>query len=114
MSNCDSSQVIITLFPLLAPENPQLHARPIASPTLVWPLVPAFVLCALFFSSTLYTESITSSKYPDYKLYQKRVAMFVPFLTPVKAVLTRLVKGVEKLEEIDRRLFSSTELEKKD
>lgn len=79
----------------------------------LWPLAPALVLCALFYSSTLFTESITASKYPDYKLYQKRVEMFVPLLTPVRGMLIRLIEGEEKLKEADDRLFGTVEPRKK-
>ncbi|KAH8831291.1 hypothetical protein DL96DRAFT_1587175 [Flagelloscypha sp. PMI_526] len=42
------------------------------------PLLPAFALSMLFFSSTAYTEAITLKKYPKaYKAYQDRVGMFV-------------------------------------
>lgn len=38
--------------------------------------LPAIALSALFYSSTLYTEAITQSKYDAYKAYQERVGMF--------------------------------------
>ncbi|CAL1715995.1 unnamed protein product [Somion occarium] len=94
---------IITLFPLLAPESPNLPAHPLSSPTAIWPLTPALVLCTLFFSSTLFSESISLSKYPEgYSAYQQRVAMFVPFLTPVWGVLLKL-QG--KQGKVDALLF---------
>ena len=98
-----SSQVIITLFPLLAPESPQLPAQPLANTTSLWPLAPALVLCSLFFSSTLFSESISASKYPAYKLYQQRVSMFVPFLTPLWGMWLSVLG---KKEEADRKLFA--------
>ncbi|KAL6307581.1 DUF1295-domain-containing protein [Sparassis latifolia] len=93
---------IITLFPLLAPEPPSLPTLPITSMAPLWPLTPAFVLCSLFISSTSFTESISSPKYPAYRAYQRRVAMFVPFLTPVWGLLLK-VRG--KKEEVDELLF---------
>ncbi|KAI0073665.1 DUF1295-domain-containing protein [Panus rudis PR-1116 ss-1] len=102
--------VIITLFPVLAPESPKLPALPVSSITPFWPLAPALVLCTLFFSSTLFTESISRSKYPEgYAAYQQRVAMFVPFLTPVWGLLLKL-QG--KKEKVDAILFARGESKK--
>jgi len=94
--------VIITLFPLLAPEAPNL-SLPLTSMTPLWPLMPALVLCSLFVSSTRFTESISLSKYPEaYKAYQSRVSMFVPFLTPVWGLVLQL-RG--RKAQVDEMLF---------
>lgn len=96
-------QVIINLFPLLAPESPRLAPSSLQSITPIWPLIPSIVLCSLFFSSTRFTESISISKYPQgYRAYQSRVAMFVPFLTPVWGLLLQL-QG--KKEKVDRLVY---------
>lgn len=101
---CEQSfWVIITLFPILAPESPKLPANPLDAPTAIWPLTPAIVLCGLFFNSTLFSESISKAKYPEgYSAYQQRVSMFVPFLTPVWGLLLQL-RG--KKEKVDAMLF---------
>ncbi|OSC99922.1 DUF1295-domain-containing protein [Trametes coccinea BRFM310] len=102
---CEQSfWVIINLFPLLAPEWPSHSVvSPNSSFIPLWPLAPALVLCTLFFSSTLFTESISLSKYPEaYRAYQKRVSMFVPFLTPVWGLLLRLTG---QKEEVDRLVY---------
>ena len=44
-----------------------------------WSWVGAAVLTALFIGSTRFTEEITSGKYPEYKQYQERVSMLVPW-----------------------------------
>lgn len=97
-------QAIITLFPLLAPETPNLELS--GSPltvTPIWPLMPALVLCTLFVSSTRFTESISLGKYPEaYRAYQSRVSMFVPFLTPVWGFVLQL-RG--KKAQVDDVLF---------
>lgn len=55
----------------------------------------------LFFSSTKFTESISLSKYPvAYAAYQRRVAMFVPFLTPVWGVLLKLQGDKTHVDEL--------------
>ncbi|PSS05509.1 hypothetical protein PHLCEN_2v3791 [Hermanssonia centrifuga] len=98
--------ILITLFPIVAPEAPPLSVIPTSSITPLWPLTPALVLCTLFFSSTLFTESISLSKYPEgYRAYQQRVAMFVPFLTPVWGMLLDF-QGKKKA--IDDYLFGQT------
>ncbi|KAI0663735.1 DUF1295-domain-containing protein [Cubamyces menziesii] len=107
---CEQSfWVIINLFPLLAPESPKLTAS--GNITSLWPLLPSLVLCSLFFSSTLFTESISLSKYPEaYKAYRKRVSMFVPFLTPVWGLLLQL-QG--KKEEVDRVVYGQDIVQEK-
>lgn len=95
----------MTLFPVLAPESPALTSAKDTNFTSLLPLTPALVLCTLFFSSTLFTESISRSKYPKgYRAYQQRVAMFVPFLTPVWGLLLQL-QG--KKEQVDAMLFGN-------
>ena len=95
------------MFPLLAPEHPQLPTLPLESITPLWPLLPTLTVCGLFFSSTRFTESITAAKYPEgYRAYQQRVSMFVPFLTPVWGLLLAL-QG--KKEAVDRVLFGQGE-----
>ncbi|KAG6828508.1 hypothetical protein H0H87_001754 [Tephrocybe sp. NHM501043] len=89
---------IITLIPLLSPSPPHLPFSTFPSPlipplsitfnnfhTAFLPLIsalstplahtaPALALSLLFFSSTLFTESISKSKYPrEYAAYQERV-----------------------------------------
>ena len=103
-------QIIITFFPILAPESPAITNKDTAWSALL-PLAPALVLCTLFFSSTLFTESISLSKYPEgYKAYQERVAMFVPFLTPVWGLWLQL-QG--KKGKIDKMLFGEDWPQKK-
>ncbi|KAF7789714.1 hypothetical protein EIP86_000660 [Pleurotus ostreatoroseus] len=104
---CEQSfWAIITLFPILAPESPRLSPLSTSSITPIWPLAPALVLCSLFYSSTLFTESISLSKYPKgYRAYQQRVAMFVPFLTPVWGLLLK-VQG--KKSEVDELVYGQT------
>jgi hypothetical protein len=82
-----SYQIIITLIPLLSPDSPKLDFPPTSLASLT-PFLPCLVLCSLFFSSTIFTESISKAKYPvAYSAYQERVAMFLPLLTPVWGAL---------------------------
>ena len=46
---------------------------------LTWTWSGAFVLSALFFGSTRFTESISASKYPGYTEYQKTTSAFFPW-----------------------------------
>ncbi|KAF5381968.1 hypothetical protein D9615_004274 [Tricholomella constricta] len=102
---------IITTIPLLSPSPPHLiytsfptHLIPSLSAILQNPytlvpvlervfsplahVTPALALSALFFSSTLFTESISRGKYPsEYKAYQERVGMFSPLRTWEKGLL---------------------------
>jgi protein-S-isoprenylcysteine O-methyltransferase Ste14 len=60
---------LIALFPILGSTG----AKPLPA------MVPALALIVLFFGSTLFTEKITQSKYPEaYRQYQKRVGMIFP------------------------------------
>lgn len=50
-----------------------------------WTVVGAISYLILFQSSTIFTESVSAGKYPEYKEYQAQVPMFVPTpLTPSK------------------------------
>jgi len=57
-----------------------------AGTVLVWTVVGAALLTALFIGSTIFTESITRSKYPEYAEYQARVSAIVPFFPRKGAV----------------------------
>ncbi|KAJ7052438.1 DUF1295-domain-containing protein [Mycena amicta] len=64
------------------------------------PFVPVIALSALFFSSTLYTEAITLSKYPAYASYQARVGMFSPLDTIAKGIKLALFGNKAEVERI--------------
>jgi steroid 5-alpha reductase family enzyme len=57
-----------------------------AGTVLVWTVAGAVLLTALFIGSTIFTESITRSKYPEYAAYQARVSPIVPFFPRKGAV----------------------------
>lgn len=99
----DQRQLLMCFIPILSsPRLPALHVNAV---TPLYPLIPGLVLCTLFFSSTIFTESISKSKYPiTYAAYQSRVAMFVPILTPVWGLLLQL-RG--KKEETDAIVYGS-------
>ncbi|MDQ1545553.1 MAG: hypothetical protein QOH69_457 [Actinomycetota bacterium] len=50
-----------------------------AGSILQWTVAGAFLLTTLFIGSTIFTESITKSRYPEYADYQARVSPIVPF-----------------------------------
>jgi len=50
-----------------------------AGTVLVWTIAGAAVLTVLFIGSTIFTESITRSKYPEYAEYQARVSPVIPW-----------------------------------
>ncbi len=50
-----------------------------AGTVLVWTVAGAAVLTILFIGSTVFTESITKSKYPEYSEYQARVSAVIPW-----------------------------------
>jgi len=103
---CEQSfWVLINLFPVLAPEFPKLPPTAFDVITPFWPIAPAVVLCCLFLASTIYTESISITKYPEgYKAYQQRVSMFIPILTPVWGLLLKLW-GTK--DNVDAMLFGN-------
>lgn len=61
----------IVLWLLLVNANGKLH----------WSGIGALFLVFLFIGSTLFTEKITASKYPEYRLWKKATPAFIPFLT---------------------------------
>jgi len=95
--------VLQAFFPILATETlPKLEAGEI---TPLFSLIPALALCALFMGSTLFTEYISLSKYPKaYKAYQRRVSMFMPFLTPAWGWVLQLQN---QKDYCDRLVFGS-------
>jgi len=97
--------VLLSLFPLFAPDAPPFPSPPFTFSQFL-PLAPAITQCSLFFSSTQFTESITSGKYPAYAAYQRRVAMFIPIFTPLWGLLL-LVTG-EK-EKVDKLVYGQEE-----
>ncbi|KAF8623686.1 hypothetical protein AX17_007384 [Amanita inopinata Kibby_2008] len=116
---------IITLIPLLAPSPPFLPSVPVAqlvqavvhpnthlAPLLsmLWPdilhILPAASLSLLFFSSTLFTESISKGKYPEaYAAYQQRVGMFGISSTVVKSLICKFCKSDASREKIDKLVW---------
>ncbi|KAJ7454846.1 hypothetical protein FB451DRAFT_1279580 [Mycena latifolia] len=64
------------------------------------PLTPALALSALFVSSTIFTESITASKYEGYASYKARVGMFSPLDTVFKGLLLALTGKKVEVERV--------------
>jgi steroid 5-alpha reductase family enzyme len=50
-----------------------------AGSLLQWTVAGPFLLTTLFIGSTIFTESITKSRYPEYADYQARVSPIIPF-----------------------------------
>ena len=50
-----------------------------AGSILQWTVAGPFLLTVLFVGSTIFTENISKSKYPEYSLYQKRTSAIVPW-----------------------------------
>ena len=75
-------------------------------------LLPALALSALFISSTIFTESISSSKYPAYKAYQKRVAMFGPSMTFIKALKIKFIDGEKEEKEVEKLVWGNPHVKK--
>ena len=99
-------QGVLNLIPLLSlPSAPVLvsaHKTTLADALCALvPLSPSLALCLLFVSSTRFTESISASKYPrGYAAYRTRVAMFVPWVTPLWGALLCLMGGKREVEEL--------------
>ena len=51
-----------------------------AGSVLQWTVIGPVLLTGLFIGSTVFTESITLSRYPDYAEYQRRTSPIVPWL----------------------------------
>lgn len=63
-----------------------LFAAVAAGTVLNWTVVGAALLTVLFIGSTIFTESITRSKYPEYADYQARVSPIVPWIPRRRSV----------------------------
>ena len=44
-----------------------------------WSIIGCVLLVILFYNSAQFSEGISAAKYPDYKIYQKNVPMFLGF-----------------------------------
>jgi steroid 5-alpha reductase family enzyme len=51
-----------------------------AGSVLEWTILGALLLTALFIGSTIFTESITRSRYPEYADYQATTSAIVPWV----------------------------------
>ncbi|KAF8633093.1 hypothetical protein AX15_001510 [Amanita polypyramis BW_CC] len=123
---------IINLLPLIARPPPSAlrvsphqfihaltHANELKSlvtslaPDIMY-ILPAASLSLLFYSSTLFTESISKSKYPEaYAAYQKRVAMFDPWKTLRKGIVHRFFKTEVERKKIDNLVWGNVQDTKK-
>ena len=68
-------------------------------------MLPSLTLCFLVYSSTLFTEGISSSKYPSYKFYQQRVPMFWPVEVWTKLVWLKFVKGEQVKKSVEKSIW---------
>jgi len=87
--------------------NPDLLKSMVASlfPDILY-ILPAASLSLLFLSSTLFSESISKSKYPQaYAAYQKRVSMFDPSKALWKALAHRLFRSESERKKIDKLVW---------
>jgi steroid 5-alpha reductase family enzyme len=66
----------------------------------------------LFLSSTPFTEMITGEKYPEYKSYQKRVAMFLPFETTLRGLYYRFIASAETRQRVESEVWGDSPLRK--
>lgn len=78
-----------------------------------WPsiehVLPAICLAILFHSSTLFTESISLTKYPvAYKAYQRRVGMFSVIDTVLKGLWLKQVHGGFAYERVERLVWGDS------
>lgn len=56
-----------------------------AGTVLQWTVAGAFLLTVLFVGSTIFTETISRGRYPEYAAYQKRVSSIVPWFPRSRA-----------------------------
>ena len=70
-------------------------------------MLPSLTLCFLVFSSTIFTESISSSKYPAYKFYQQRVPMFWPIEVWKKLIWLKYVKGNQVKKSVESAIWGA-------
>jgi len=91
--------IIQSLFPILS--SPKLGKLSPENLTPLWPLVPALSLCALFYASTQFSESISKAKYPvEYGAYQSRVGKFSPTITLIMQAYHTIRGQCERLDEL--------------
>jgi len=88
------------LIPLVCADGPWGQKWPTSLKSLA-PLLPSLVLCALFLASTVFTESISLSKYPvAYKAYQQRVGMFIPICAVMRGAVLSAQGKRQAVDEV--------------
>lgn len=99
---------------LVALASPDLH-KPLVDSLkasllpAVFYLIPGIALSALFFSSTIYTESITKSKYTTaYDAYQRRVAMFSPAKTIQKWLKLKYLSSPKDQDSVQQLVWGDS------
>ncbi|KAF9526411.1 integral membrane protein [Crepidotus variabilis] len=117
---------IMMLFPLLCSAPSYAMSTPATLPLplpasflfalppairLIFPhIIPSLVISALFYSSTLFTESITAAKYAGYKSYQRHVGMFEPFFSTIVLETLRSWFWVDKNDNFREELWGNPTL----
>ena len=87
---------------------PKLENLSPANLSPLWPLVPALSVCALFFTSTMFSESISKQKYPRaYAAYQARVGMFAPVVTLLKGFYLNVIDK-KRAAEVDELVWGDS------
>ncbi|KAH8924394.1 DUF1295-domain-containing protein [Atractiella rhizophila] len=78
-----------------------------------WAVYGPLSMTVLFFGSTMFTEWISAKKYPNYRLYRERIAMFDYFTTIWKEGLWMLLDNAERKRN-NQVLFGNTVKVKRD
>jgi hypothetical protein len=86
--------------------KPLMHTlEPLVVP-MFWDLLPGIGLSILFYSSSVFSESVSKQKYPAaYAAYQKRVARFAPSHTLLKWIARQVLGSNEENKEIERLVW---------
>ena len=79
-----------------------------------WDLLPGIGLSALFYFSSVFSESISEKKYPaGYRAYQKRVARFAPAHTLFQWAKLQVLGSDKEKQEVEQLVFGRVEDVKK-
>ena len=76
-------------------------------------IIAPLAMNALFLASATFSEKVSAQKYPEYKDYQKRVGMFLPTDTLLKAAYYNTIASKDEKHRVEANVWGKSRVNKK-
>ncbi|KDN39444.1 DUF1295-domain-containing protein [Tilletiaria anomala UBC 951] len=86
------------------PTNP---SAPLWRYAITYAIASPLIMNILFLSSTRFSEAVSAGKYPEYKDYQKRVGMFLPLDTFLRAIYFKTLVPTEQRYRVEANVWGA-------